>query len=174
VSSVLGLVPAGGAAAYCATKHAMVGLTEAVRSELMERGCTGVDLMLACPGFTDTGMFAGVKTPRFFGAVAPRDTARAIHRAMLRRTRILVYPYRFFLLPLLYLITPIGLWLWVTRRLGVHRAMDGHIGERDSIMPGASAPTAFLPANAGSGDRGRMVSEPPTAGALIRYSRASS
>jgi L-ascorbate metabolism protein UlaG (beta-lactamase superfamily)/NAD(P)-dependent dehydrogenase (short-subunit alcohol dehydrogenase family) len=174
VSSVLGLVPAGGAAAYCATKHAMVGLTEAVRSELAERGCTGVDLLLACPGFTDTGMFAGVKTPRFFGAVAPSDTARAIHRAMVRRAKLLIYPYRFGLLPLLYLLTPTSLWLWLTKRLGVHRAMDGHSAGGEPIKLTAPAPTASLAANVGSSELGRMVMDAPTAGGMSRYSRASS
>jgi L-ascorbate metabolism protein UlaG (beta-lactamase superfamily)/NAD(P)-dependent dehydrogenase (short-subunit alcohol dehydrogenase family) len=174
MSSILGYLPAGGAAAYCATKHAVVGLTEAVRSELMERGVKGVDLILACPGFTDTGMFAGVRTPRLFGAVSPSATARAIYGAMNRRWTAVVFPYWFFFLPILYAMTPRRVWLWMTRLFGVHRAMDGHIPipDRDSIR--APAPTAALPANAGSMGAGRMVSEPPTAGALIRYSRASS
>lgn len=126
VGSVLGLASAGGAAVYCATKHALVGLTEAVRFELLERGCSGVGLTLACPGFTDTGMFRGVKTPPFFHPVASRDTAMAIHRALRRRARILIYPYRFRLLAQIHALTPYWLWKLITRMLGVHRAMDTH------------------------------------------------
>lgn len=173
VSSILGFLPAGGAAAYCATKHAVIGLTEAVRSELLERGCTGVKLTLACPGFTNTGMFAGVKTPKMFGAVEPSDTARAIYRAMGRRASLVVYPHWFRLLPLLYAITPRSVWLWLTRRFGVHRAMDSHIADRDSTLPGTSTAVASLAANAASGERGRMVNE-PSAGGLTRYSPSSS
>jgi NAD(P)-dependent dehydrogenase (short-subunit alcohol dehydrogenase family) len=126
VASVLGLAAAGGAAVYCATKHALVGLTEAVRFELVERGCTGVSLTLACPGFTDTGMFHGVKTPPFFRPAATRDTALAIYRALRRRARLLIYPYRFRLVAQVYALTPHWLWAIMTRLLGVHRAMDVH------------------------------------------------
>jgi short-subunit dehydrogenase len=126
VASVLGLASAGGAAVYSATKHALVGLTEAVRFELLERGCSGVGLTLACPGFTATGMFHGVKTPLFLRPAPTRDTATAIHRALRRRARILIYPHRFRLLSQVYALTPHWLWRLVTRWLGVHRAMDTH------------------------------------------------
>jgi all-trans-retinol dehydrogenase (NAD+) len=131
VASILGLAPAGGAAVYCATKHALIGLTEAVRFELLERGCTGVGLTIACPGFTDTGMFQGVKTPRLFRPVAARSTAVAIYRALRRRARFLIYPYRFRFLVQIYALTPHWLWQLITRLFGVHRAMDTHNGTYD-------------------------------------------
>jgi all-trans-retinol dehydrogenase (NAD+) len=127
VASILGIAPAGGAAVYCATKHALIGLTEAVRHELRERGSTGVHLTIACPGFTNTGMFHGVKTPPLFRAVASRDTAVAIYRALRRRARMLIYPYRFRFLVQIYALTPHWLWTWLTRLFGVHRAMDSHV-----------------------------------------------
>lgn len=126
VASILGLAPAGGAAVYCATKSALIGLTEAVRYELLERGCTGVGLTVACPGFTDTGMFHGVTTPRFFGPVAARDTALAIHRALRARARMLIYPYRYRFISQIYALTPHWMWKLLTRLFGVHRAMDTH------------------------------------------------
>jgi all-trans-retinol dehydrogenase (NAD+) len=128
VASILGIAPAGGAAVYCATKHALIGLTEAVRFELLERGCTGVGLTIACPGFTDTGMFHGVKTPRLFRPVAARSTAAAIYRALRKRARILIYPYRYRFLAQIYALTPYWLWKVLTRVFGVHRAMDTHRG----------------------------------------------
>ena len=126
VGSVLGLASAGGAAVYCATKHALVSLTEAVRFELLERGCSGVSLTLACPGFTNTGMFHGVQTGALFRPAATRDTATAIYRALRRRARITIYPYRFRLVAQLYALTPHWLWMLMTRMFGVHRAMDTH------------------------------------------------
>lgn len=126
VASILGLAPAGGAAVYCATKHALIGLTEAVRYELIERGATGVDLTIVCPGFTDTGMFHGVKTPPLFRPVATRDTALAIYRALRKRARMLIYPYRYRFIAQIYALMPHWLWTWVTRVFGVHRAMDTH------------------------------------------------
>jgi all-trans-retinol dehydrogenase (NAD+) len=131
VASILGLAPAGGAAVYCATKHALIGLSEAVRYELLERGCPGVSLTTACPGFTATGMFHGVKTPALFRPVAARDTAGAIYRALRRRARLLIYPRRFMLIQQVYALMPHWLWTLVTRLFGVHRAMDTHAA-RDS------------------------------------------
>jgi len=50
-------------ATYCATKHGVVGLSEAVRLEL--RG-TGVEISVVMPGIVDTELSAGlVETPAF-------------------------------------------------------------------------------------------------------------
>jgi all-trans-retinol dehydrogenase (NAD+) len=137
VASILGLAPAGGAAVYCATKAALIGLTEAVRFELLERGCDGVGLTVACPGFTDTGMFHGVKTPPLFRPVSTRSTALAIYRALRRRTRLLIHPYRYRWLAQIYALTPHWLWKVLTRLFGVHRAMDTHTAaeRRESVLP---------------------------------------
>jgi all-trans-retinol dehydrogenase (NAD+) len=131
VASILGLAPAGGAAVYCATKSALIGLTEAVRFELLERGCTGVGLTIACPGFTNTGMFHGVKTPWLFRPVAAHSTAIAIYRALRKRARMLIFPYRYRFLAQIYALTPYWLWQVLTRLFGVHRAMDTHRGAYD-------------------------------------------
>lgn len=134
VASILGITPAGGAAVYCATKSALIGLTEAVRFELSERGCTGVKITLACPGFTDTGMFHGVKTPPFFRPVTTQATALAIYRALRKRARLLIYPFRFRFLSQIYALTPHWLWRIVTRLFGVHRAMDTHAAHERVIV----------------------------------------
>jgi short-subunit dehydrogenase len=118
----------------------LIGLTEAVRFELWERGCTGVGLTIACPGFTDTAMFHGVKTSRLFRPVTARSTARAIYRALRKRARILIYPYRYRFLAQIYALTPHWLWKLLTRRFGVHRAMDTHEGPYDIVTRTGAPP----------------------------------
>ncbi|MEM7248224.1 MAG: SDR family oxidoreductase [Acidobacteriota bacterium] len=54
VSSVLGFRGIPGHSAYCASKFALHGLFESLRSELKD---TGVHVLLACPGYTDTPFF---------------------------------------------------------------------------------------------------------------------
>ena len=81
IASVAGKVGAPGGATYCATKHAVVGLSEAVRAEL--RG-TGVEISCVLPTFVRTELTAGLKTTRLSSLVAPEDVAAAIVAAIER------------------------------------------------------------------------------------------
>jgi len=66
-------------ATYCATKHGVVGLSEAVRSEL--RG-TGVEISVVMPGIVKTELSAGlVDTPAFKSSTV-EDVAAAVLDAL--------------------------------------------------------------------------------------------
>jgi NAD(P)-dependent dehydrogenase (short-subunit alcohol dehydrogenase family) len=62
-------------ATYCATKHGVVGLSEAVRAEL--RG-TGVEVSVVMPALVNTELTAGTRPSRGFKPSAPEDVADAI------------------------------------------------------------------------------------------------
>jgi NAD(P)-dependent dehydrogenase (short-subunit alcohol dehydrogenase family) len=81
LASAAGRIPAPGAAVYTASKHAVVGLTEAVRSEL--RG-TGVRVHAILPPVVDTEMSAGLRLP-LLPRVSPERVAEAVHRVLTRR-----------------------------------------------------------------------------------------
>jgi NAD(P)-dependent dehydrogenase (short-subunit alcohol dehydrogenase family) len=51
ISSVAGFSPLYGRSGYAASKHALHGLFDSLRTELVQ---TGVDVMIVCPGFTAT------------------------------------------------------------------------------------------------------------------------
>src|SRR3954462_809279 len=70
VASLAGRAGAPGLATYCATKHGVVGLSEAVRAEL--RG-TGVEVTVVMPGFAKTELANGVPDLRGVPRVAPED-----------------------------------------------------------------------------------------------------
>jgi short-subunit dehydrogenase len=87
IASAAGKAGFPGGATYCATKHGVVGLSEAVRAEL--RG-SGVDLTVVLPAIVRTELAAGLKEARFFKSVEATDVAAAIVKA-LRKPRFEVY-----------------------------------------------------------------------------------
>ena len=72
VASLAGRAGAPGLATYCATKHGVVGLSEAVRAEL--RG-TGVEVTVVMPGFAKTELASGVPDLRGVPRVSPEAIA---------------------------------------------------------------------------------------------------
>ncbi len=75
IASVAGKGGFPGGATYCATKHAVVGYSEAVRFELRE---TGVDVSCVMPGIVNTELASGLKDARLVKKITPEDVANAI------------------------------------------------------------------------------------------------
>ncbi|OBI96982.1 SDR family oxidoreductase [Mycobacterium asiaticum] len=75
IGSLGSVVPTEGIATYCATKHAVLGYTDAVR---MENHGSGVGFTVIMPTLTNTEMVAGVGHARGFKNAEPSDVARAV------------------------------------------------------------------------------------------------
>lgn len=112
---------------YCASKWAMTGWSDSLRLE-MERAGTGVKVTTVMPYYTDTGMFAGVRSP-----VIPilrmehltTEIVRAIERdrVFLRVPRVLNFlPLLRGVLPVRWFDEVVGEWL------GIYRSMTGFTG----------------------------------------------
>jgi short-subunit dehydrogenase len=84
VSSITGIMGFARMSGYCATKFAVIGFTEALRDEVMDRG---VRVALVCPGTTDTEFFVKAERGKMPGAsrlmlaVSPDRVARLICNA---------------------------------------------------------------------------------------------
>jgi len=97
IASMAGLTGAFGYTAYCASKHALVGLTEALRYELKP---AGIKVHLACPGEFDSPMVDELdrhRTPenRAHALTIPKATVAAVADATLagiRADRFLIVP----------------------------------------------------------------------------------
>lgn len=88
IASMAGKVAVPGGATYCATKHAVVGLTEALRAELRGRN---IGVTLVMPGMVQTELSSGMVVGRMAGrSVEPREVAEAIVAA-LREERFEVF-----------------------------------------------------------------------------------
>jgi NAD(P)-dependent dehydrogenase (short-subunit alcohol dehydrogenase family) len=79
IASAAGKVGFAGGATYCATKHGVVGLSEALRAEL--RG-SGVDISVVMPVVVRTELGSGLPEPRLFKPVQPEDVAARIVEAL--------------------------------------------------------------------------------------------
>ena len=75
LASIAGKGGFPGVATYCATKHAVVGLTESLRAEL--RG-TGIELHQVLPIGVNTELYSGVSAARGLKTPEPEDVANTI------------------------------------------------------------------------------------------------
>ena len=89
VASYLGKAPAAGLATYCATKHAVVGFSEALRDELAG---TGVTVTCVLPSAVRTDLVSGVKLGGLLPTVDPEDIAEAIVETCRNRPAIVAVP----------------------------------------------------------------------------------
>ena len=90
IASLAGKGGFPGVATYCATKHAVVGVTEALRNELRE---TPIEFTLVMPAFVNTELIAGAARPRGVRVAEPQDVAAAIVAALERpRFEVFVPP----------------------------------------------------------------------------------
>jgi NAD(P)-dependent dehydrogenase (short-subunit alcohol dehydrogenase family) len=87
VASFAGKAGFPGAATYCATKHAVVGLSEAVHLELHG---SGVRVSCVMPGIVRTELAGGLGEAKMIKSVRPEDVADAIVSA-LRKPRFDVF-----------------------------------------------------------------------------------
>ena len=81
IASITGIMGFAGMGGYCATKFAIIGMTEALRDEVLGRG---VRVALVCPGTTETEFFVKAEREKMPGAsrlipaVKPDRVARAV------------------------------------------------------------------------------------------------
>jgi NADP-dependent 3-hydroxy acid dehydrogenase YdfG len=84
ISSQAGKFGAPGGATYSATKHAVVGLTEAVRGELRLMGAH-IDVSYVMPFVVNTELGSGLGEARGMSSLEPSDVAAAIVDALQQR-----------------------------------------------------------------------------------------
>jgi NADP-dependent 3-hydroxy acid dehydrogenase YdfG len=79
IASTAGKAGLPGGATYCATKHAVVGVSEAVRAELRD---TGVEVSCVMPAVVDTELGSGLVEARGVKVSKPEEVADAIVDAL--------------------------------------------------------------------------------------------
>src|SRR3954465_2879642 len=141
VASLAGRAAAPGLATYCATKHAVIGLSEAVRAEL--RG-TGLEVTCVMPGFAATELAAGIPDLRLVKRTTPEEIADATVAA-LKVPRFDVWvPRRLAAIITVAAVMPRPLREWVSRAMNSQKVVAADRSERAAYeaRAAASAPHA--------------------------------
>lgn len=79
IASAAGKSGFPGGATYCATKHAVVGLSESIRAEVRD---TDIGVSVVMPVVVNTQLGSGLPQTRSFKAVEPEEVAEAIVDAL--------------------------------------------------------------------------------------------
>jgi NAD(P)-dependent dehydrogenase (short-subunit alcohol dehydrogenase family) len=88
IASVAGKGGFPGGATYCATKHAVAGLSETIRAEYRRRG---IEVTTVCPTVVHTELGSGLTKARGMRYAEPEDVAAAIvHALQTGRTEVYV------------------------------------------------------------------------------------
>lgn len=128
VSSAAGIVGSARLTDYCASKFALFGFDEALRTDLRRMG-SKVRTTIVCPYYIDTGMFSGAKT-RFswlLPILAPEHVTRRIVRAIERDRSRLVMPW-FVYSSWLVRLLPVSAFDALSDFFGISRSMDDFTG----------------------------------------------
>jgi len=137
VASAAGLVGVACQTDYSASKFAAFGFNESLRAEL-RAGRTGVNTLVVCPYYIDTGMFDGVQTrwPLLLPILQEEQVATRVLDAIEAGRRKLVLPPIVNLLPALRIL-PVTVFDGLMDVLGVNRTMD-HFTGRDAGRAGGN------------------------------------
>ncbi len=123
VASAAAFVPLPFGATYASSKWAVVGFSESLRLELRELGHRHLRVTTVCPGYVDTGLFAGAAPPAMTPPLAPAELAARVVSATRRGQRFVKAPWTVHVASVARGLLPGGLYDLFVRAFGVHRSM---------------------------------------------------
>lgn len=123
IASASGYVGLPYGTSYASSKWAVIGFSESLRLELLERKITNIHVTTVCPGYISTGMFNGVKAPLVLPWLTPETIVRKILLGMEKNSPFVKEPFMVKTVDLLKGILPLKLYVWVSKILGVSTSM---------------------------------------------------
>nr|BDT29391.1 SDR family NAD(P)-dependent oxidoreductase [Bacteriovorax sp. HI3] len=108
---------------YASSKWAVIGFSESLRLELLERGIENVHVTTVCPSYISTGMFAGVKAPVLLPWLKPEVIVEKIIHGIEKDCAFIKEPFVVKWVDLLKGILPLKIFTFVNKLLGVSTSM---------------------------------------------------
>ncbi|RIT00411.1 SDR family NAD(P)-dependent oxidoreductase, partial [Mycobacteroides abscessus] len=109
-----------GLATYCATKHAVVGLSESLS---LEYEPAGISVVCVMPGMVNTELISGLDTHWLLKTVEPEDIANAVVKAVRRGVFPVFVPKMFGGMYRTMSVLPRSTGKFLTRKLGIQDFM---------------------------------------------------
>ena len=134
---VVNMASAGGLLAipyisdYCATKFAVVGLTESLRQEFKLRGLRNIRFTYVCPNTVGTGMFAGASPVKGTKLLSAEDVTTKIVEGIKKNRSFIGVPLSVYLIPLTKALLPIPVMDLFNRVMGIATASETTVGRSD-------------------------------------------
>lgn len=128
IASASALIALPWGATYAATKAAVLSFSDSLREELRLTGNGHVRVLAVCPGFIDTGMFAGSKPPIGSGMLSAATAAAEIVKAVKLNREMLILPRSASMMWSLFRGLPRPVFRWICGRLGVSTSMKSWRG----------------------------------------------
>ena len=119
MSSAGGLLAVPYISDYCASKFAVVGLTEALRQEFRLEGYRDIRFMAVCPNTVGTGLFDGATMVKGTKLLTADDVTAKVIAGIKKNKAFIGVPASVHIVPLLKAILPIRLMDWINRVLGI-------------------------------------------------------
>lgn len=123
IASASGFIGLPYGATYASSKWAVVGFSESIRLELLNRGVKHVRVTTVCPGYINTGMFQGVSAPLVMPMLQPERIVAKILHAVRRNQAFVREPFVVKHIDLLKGLLPLRLYDRLTTWLGVNASM---------------------------------------------------
>ncbi len=123
IASASGYVGLPFGTTYASSKWAVIGFSESLRVEMLERKIYNVHVTTVCPGYIKTGMFHGVKAPIVLPWLTPEHIVAKIIAGIESNAPFIREPFMVKTVDLLKGILPISLFTLVSRILGVSTSM---------------------------------------------------
>ncbi len=128
IASASSLTPNPKMSVYASSKWAVMGWSESIRIEL-ERENRELRVTTVCPGYIDTGMFAGTKAPLLTPILKPEYITDLIIRAVKKNKLFVMAPATVHLLPPLRGILPTRWFDFIGGKVfGIYKTMADFVG----------------------------------------------
>lgn len=108
---------------YASSKWAVVGFSESLRLELIERKISNIHVTTVCPSYISTGMFSGVKPPMLIPWLRPETIVAKIIQGIEANKAFIREPFIVKWIDFLKGILPLRIFTMINKILGVSTSM---------------------------------------------------
>lgn len=123
IASASGYVGLPFGTSYASSKWAVIGFSESLRLELVERKIKNIHVTTVCPSYINTGMFLGVKPPLFLPWLRPDDIVEKIIYGIEKNHAFVKGPFMVKWIDFLKGVLPLNLFVAINKFLGVSTSM---------------------------------------------------